>query len=173
MRCEVGDLSGKHGPFTFYSVGKNGRKLMADQFLPLTGQHSGTLPISTVFLLCRLLVIHVVVLLSSHVAFHRLSCGWKRSRTCRMRHSLSRRAQTFLGDIFQPTNNRPVRRSTTREEPIVMRRFSLYRTDLRMSIARGLGVSPDDVKYLDYKADDSGQCGSATFALPGQSFLSL
>ena len=75
MRCEVGDLSGKHGPFTFYSVGKNGRKLMADQFLPLTGQHSGTLPISTVFLLCRLLVIHVVVLLSSHVAFHRLSCG--------------------------------------------------------------------------------------------------
>ncbi|XP_062503787.1 uncharacterized protein LOC134180614 [Corticium candelabrum] len=95
---------------------------MADQFLPLTGQHS--------------------VMLRS-IVFHAAESG----------------AERVACATLYPEGHKPF--SVTFSNPP-----TIDLTDLRMSIARGLGVSPDDVKYLDYKADDSGQCGSATFALP-------
>ena len=44
LRCEVGDLSSKHGLYSFYPVGQNGRRVTFDGLLPLTGSNSGTVP---------------------------------------------------------------------------------------------------------------------------------
>jgi Cu/Zn superoxide dismutase len=40
LRCEVGDLSSKHGLYSFYPRGENGRRLTSDELLPLTGLNS-------------------------------------------------------------------------------------------------------------------------------------
>ena len=48
LRCEVGDLSSKHGLYSFYPLGQNGRRLTSDELLPLTGPNSGTSTVSCI-----------------------------------------------------------------------------------------------------------------------------
>ena len=104
LRCEVGDLSKKHGLYTIHPLSDTeGRRLTSDAYLPLRGPNSGHYnPFKTHHLFYYPAVWD---LLYSCLQINRLTCSQQRICWYYMRKPVSRRIQTVLSALYQTPND--------------------------------------------------------------------
>eukprot|EP00118_Oscarella_pearsei_P002760 m.11490 g.11490 ORF g.11490 m.11490 type:complete len:745 (+) comp23428_c0_seq1:1429-3663(+) len=122
LRCELGDLSGKHEKYNIFpKTAKAGRGYSSDPNLPLMG------PLSVIG--------HSIVIHAENAGGPRISCA-----------SLYPENHKFFSVLFKKP-------STINEK------------DIQSSIAQGLKVSADEVKFLSVNTDEESNCTSATFVV--------